>query len=392
MTFPDKMREQFLRHYGTAPRLFRAPGRVNLIGEHTDYNDGFVFPAAINFYNWVAISPRDDDKLSVYSETFRESVDIDLRDTTPAPRKHWSDYVRGVAMLLRIAGCHIRGTNLLIDSTVPLGAGLSSSAALEVSTALALLGAFNLSLPRLEMAKLCQRAENEYAGARCGIMDQFVCVHAKARHALLLDCRSLEHQSLAFDPAFTLVACNTMVKHDLATGAYNQRRAECEEGVRLLGQIIPRVRALRDVTIEELEHHAALLPPNVFRRCRHVVGENERVLKAAEYLESNDIAGFGRLMSESHRSLRDDYEVSCAELDLMVDIASHIDGVIGARMTGGGFGGCTINVVRSECVKAFAAEISSGYHRQTGKQPDIYVSHPAGGAEEVLQSDVPVEA
>jgi galactokinase len=242
------------------------------------------------------------------------------------------------------------------------------------------------------MAKLCQRAENEYAGARCGIMDQFVCAHAEANRALFLDCRSLEYELPPLAPEFTLVACNTMVKHDLATGAYNQRRAECEQGVQLLGQILPNVRALRDVTPGQLQVHAAKLPPIVFRRCRHVVAENERVVHAAACLKRNDIASFGQLMGESHRSLRDDYEVSCAELDLMVEIANHVEGIMGARMTGGGFGGCTINVVRSECVRAFTDRAASEYHRQTGLHPGIYVSRPAGRAQEVLHPDVPVES
>jgi len=392
MVSPATLREQFVQRYRNSPRLFRAPGRVNLIGEHTDYNDGFVFPAAINFHTWVAVSPRADDKLRAYSGTFRESIELDLRDTDPSGRKHWSDYVRGVALLLRKGGYPVRGADLLIETTVPLGAGLSSSAALEVATARALLGAFNLSMSRLELAKLCQRAEHEYAGARCGIMDQFICAHAEANCALLLDCRSLEFKLLPFHPAYTLVACNTMVKHDLATGAYNQRRAECEEGARLLGEVLPNVRALRDVTLEQLCLHAAQLPPTVFRRCRHVVSENERVNRASECLQRGDMPGFGRLMGESHRSLRDDYEVSCAELDLMVEIAGQLDGTIGARMTGGGFGGCTINVVRSENVQSFSEKIAAEYQRQTGKRPEIYVSHPAGGAEEVLQSNVPVEA
>ena len=249
-----------------------------------------------------------------------------------------------------------------------------------------------LSIDSLQLALLCQRAENEFVGARCGIMDQFICSHAKPDTALLLDCRSLDYQIFPLASDITLVACNTMVKHDLATGAYNRRRAECEEGVRRLSKFLPGVRALRDVTREELDRYAGELPDTVLQRCRHVVTENERVAQAAICLRNNDPLGFGRLMAESHRSLRDDYEVSCAELDLMVEIAGRTKGVLGSRMTGGGFGGCTINLVRSENVSQFRDMISSEYQTKTGRHPEIYVSHPAGGAEEISAADVALEA
>jgi galactokinase len=218
-------------------------------------------------------------------------------------------------------------------------------------------------------------------------MDQFVCSHAKPNAVLLLDCRSLDYKLLPFDSKFKLVACNTMVKHELASNEYNQRRAECEEGVRHLKRVLPNVRALRDVKLNELETHAAELPEVIFKRCHHVISENERVTQAANCLKHNDMPGFGRLMGESHRSLRDDYEVSCLELDVMVEIANQIDGVFGARMTGGGFGGCTINLVRTEMVNSFCEEVSSKYTQRIGQRPDIYVSHPVGGAEEISLTD-----
>src|SRR5882724_7407933 len=384
--------DKFARRYGATPRVFRAPGRVNLIGEHTDYNDGFVFPAAIDFHTQVGVGARSDRKLVVYSENYKEEVELDLRDPSVQPKKHWSDYVFGVALMLLSTGHEISGANLLIDSNVPLGAGLSSSAALEVAVASALLGISGLSIDRLQLALLCQRAENEFVGARCGIMDQFICSHAKQDTALLLDCRSLDYQVFPLASGFTLVACNTMVKHDLATGAYNRRRAECEEGVRRLKKFLPSVLSLRDVTHEELDRFATELPETVLKRCRHVVSENERVTQAAICLRNNDAVGFGQLMAESHRSLRNDYEVSCAELDLMVEIANRAEGVVGSRMTGGGFGGCTINLVRSENVEQFRDMILSEYQQRTGRHPEVYVSRPAGGVEEVSVSGVALEA
>jgi len=360
-----------------------APGRVNLIGEHTDYNDGFVFPSAIDFHTQVAIAAREDRKFVIDSENYKESIEVDFGNGTPRPRKHWSDYIVGVSVMLKQAGYAIPGANILVSSNVPLGAGLSSSAALEVATGLALLGIAGSAIDRKQLALLCQRAENEFVGARCGIMDQFVCSHAKANAILLLDCRSLDYELSPFDPSFKLVACNTMVKHELASNEYNHRRAECEEGVRRLAKVLPNIKALRDVSLIELEKHSQELPEVIYKRCRHVISENERVIQAANCLKRNDMAGFGRLMSESHRSLRDDYEVSCLELDVMVDIADGIEGVFGARMTGGGFGGCTINLVRAERVDAFCEEVSSKYFRRIGQHPDIYISRPVGGAEEV---------
>ena len=384
--------EKFIRRYKTAPRLFRAPGRVNLIGEHTDYNDGFVFPAAIDFYTQVAAAPRSDRKIVVRSENYNEEVGVDLQSSNPKPKKHWSDYVFGVALMLMNAGHAITGADLLIESNVPLGAGLSSSAAVEVAVASALLGISGLVIDRLQIALICQRAENEFVGARCGIMDQFISAHAKSDTALLLDCRSLDYQVFPIDPGITLVACNTMVKHDLASGAYNERRAECEEGVKRLHKFLPQIRALRDVTHEELDRYAGELPEIVVKRCRHVVTENERVTQAAICLRNHDPLGFGKLMAESHRSLRDDYEVSCVELDLMVEIAGRAKGVLGSRMTGGGFGGCTINLVRSENVPQFNELISREYQNKTGHAPEIYVSRPAGGAEEISIPNVALEA
>jgi galactokinase len=380
----SELQHKFQELYGQAARIFRAPGRVNLIGEHTDYNDGFVMPAAIDFYTWVAVAPREGRRLSIYSEEFSESVEFDLDESDPRPAGHWSDYVRGVAVSLEQAGYRLRGANLAIRSEVPIGSGLSSSAAIEVASGLAMLDAASLTIDRTELAKICRRAENEFVGARVGIMDQFISCNGKAGHALMLDCRSLDYRLLPVPDEVRLVVCNTMVKHALAGGEYNVRRAECEAGVRHLAKSLPNVRALRDVTIEELERYGSDLPPVIYKRCRHVITENARVLEAADALERGDLVTFGRLMAESHRSLRDDYEVSCRELDIMVDLASKIEGVYGARMTGGGFGGCTINLVRADSVAHFKQEVARGYEEATGLHPEIYTCTAAEGAGRVI--------
>ena len=365
-------------------RVFRAPGRVNLIGEHTDHNEGFVMPAAINFSTWVTISTLDTRKLSIFSENFGEHVEFDLDETSPAPRKHWSDYVIGVAVVLERAGYHLRGAKLRIRGEVPLGSGLSSSAAIEVATACALAANSDLTIHRTELAKLCQRAENEFVGARVGIMDQFVSCYGQAKKALLLDCRSLVFELLPLSDNASLVVCNTMVKHDLASGAYNERRAQCEAGVRHLAAVLPNVNALRDVTLEQLKEYGRDLPDVIYRRCLHVISENARVLEAGEALKQDDLDGFGQLMYESHRSLRDDYEVSSPELDLMVELARSVSGVYGARMTGGGFGGCTVNLVAVEHIERFKRTVVEGYEKAMKLLPEIYVCDVANGAEEVM--------
>jgi galactokinase len=381
-TIASGLRKSFRELYREAARVYRAPGRVNLIGEHTDYNDGFVMPIAIELYVWVAIAPRVDRKLLVRS-LFPDAAEIDLEARTPRARNHWSDYVQGVAVILARAGCRLQGANLLIRGDVPIGAGLSSSAAIEVAAALALLDNSELVTDRVELARLCRSAENEFVDARVGIMDPFVSCCAQAGRALMLDCRSLEYRLLPLPPGVSLITCNTMVKHRHASGEYNSRRAQCEEGVRLLSRSLPNIRALRDVTAEELELHGHDLPETIRKRCRHVVLENARVSAAAAALQDGDLATFGRLMKESHRSLRDDYEVSCPELDLMVELAEKQEGVYGARLTGGGFGGCTVNLVKSEAAPQFERSASGEYEKATGISPQILVTSAAGGVGEV---------
>ena len=367
-------------------RIYRAPGRVNLIGEHTDYNDGFVMPAAIELYTYAAIKPRDDRTLCVHSENYSESCEFDLDEPAPIARAHWSDYVSGVAVILECAGYCLRGSDLAIKSDVPIGAGLSSSAAIEVASGLAMLENSGIDIDRVELAKLCRQAEDEFVGMRCGIMDQFISCCGKTGTGLMLDCRSLEYRLLPIPSHVRLVICNTMVKHELAASEYNTRRAECEAAVRHFADRVFGVRALRDVTIDDLASVGSDLSDALMKRCRHVISENARVAEMAQAFEVENLEALRPLMAESHRSLRDDYQVSCEELDVMVELASQVDGVYGSRMTGGGFGGCTINLVRADRVAQFKESITRGYQQATGILPQIIVCSAAGGAAQLIEN------
>ncbi len=372
--------ERFQKEFHTQPKVFRAPGRVNLIGEHTDYNDGFVMPSAIGFFTRVAVSARSDRKLVLRSAEYPEVFEFDLTNLPAVRLNAWCDYVIGVATILQQAGCAVTGANLLLHGEVPIGAGLSSSAAIEVATALALLCLTEVTMPLQTVARLCQKAENEFVGARVGIMDQFVSCLGRAEHALLLDCRSLDFDLVPLPENLKLVICNTMVKHQLSGGEYNRRREECEQGVQILSGFYPGIKALRDVSPSQLLAQAKALPPIIYKRCLHVVEENRRVLDAAQCFRSSDLQGVGRLMRESHRSLRDLYEVSCRELDIMVEVAEELPGYYGGRMTGGGFGGCTVSLVESPQAESFAREIAERYRRQTGISSEVYICSPANGA------------
>jgi len=379
-----RLMEMFAERFGGPARVLRAPGRVNLIGEHTDYNDGFVMPAAIQLSTLAAVAARQDRLVRAASTNVDGEVSFDLDNTAAVPGRVWSDYVQGVALLLEQSGHRLRGADILFQSDLPNGGGLSSSAALEVSAALALLSVADLSLPLLEVARTCQRAESEFVGMHCGIMDQFAACFGRQDHAMILDCRSLACRHLPLPSSIRMVVCNTMVKHEHATGGYNLRRSDCEEGARILG-----VTALREVTPAALQAHAGGMPEQVWRRCRHVVNENARVERAASALESGDLGEFGRLMGESHRSLRDDYEVSCPELDVMVELAAGMPGVYGARMTGGGFGGCTVNLVAAEQTDSFVLRISEDYRAATGVEASIHVCRAMPGAGEILLPEHP---
>jgi galactokinase len=379
----EVIRQEFSERFGGDCRVFRAPGRVNLIGEHTDYNDGFVLPAAIDLYTWAAFSPDPRNVVRVHSYSLSEDAVLDLSNLAAAGSHHWSDYVRGVALELHRAGVQLRGGNLLINSDVPIGAGLSSSAAVEVASALALMSAAGAQMDPLDLARLCQRAENEFVGARCGIMDQFIACFGRQDHAVMLDCRSLDYQPVPLPPDLRLVICNTMVKHAIAAGEYNLRRTQCETAVRELARLRPEIVALRDATLDDLNRSGSELSDVIYRRCRHVITEDGRVIEAVKALEGGDLDRLRELLAASHRSLRDDYEVSCPELDSMVEIASNIDGVFGARMTGGGFGGCTINLVRSDVVSEFKRTVAALYESRWARKPDIFACAAASGAGEL---------
>ena len=378
----ESFQQEFQKIYRRPAQIYRAPGRVNLIGEHTDYNDGFVMPAAINFYTWLAISPRPDATVNIRSHAFGEPVSIVLNGDL-RPRHAWSDYVVGIIDQIRHSGKKLTGADILIHSEVPMGSGLSSSAAIEVAAAFSLLSTNNYSIDRTELALLCQRAENLFVGMRCGIMDQFISCNGTVDHALMLDCRSLAFRLLPLSPTSRMVICNTMVKHEHASGEYNKRRDECETGVLILREFLPHIRALRDVSAHDLDQYRDKLPEMIYRRCRHVVTENERVQQAATALEQHDMKKFGVLMAQSHASLRDDYEVSSPELDIVVEIAQKQSGVFGARMTGGGFGGCTINLVEASQAERFRDHVANEYKKATGLSPEIYISTAADGANHV---------
>ncbi|HEX8129056.1 MAG TPA: galactokinase [Pyrinomonadaceae bacterium] len=384
------LRVTFRDLYGTRPRLFRAPGRVNLIGEHTDYNDGFVLPMAIDRETCVAAAPRLDRRVRVFSVNLGEHAEFDLDRPGERERGIWLDYVEGVAQALERRGVRLGGADLAISSDVPVGAGLSSSAALEVSAGLALASVSRSEVGRVELALAGQEAEHTYVGAKVGIMDQFIAALGRAGHALLIDCRTLETQAIPVDTSETLVAiCDSRVKHELSASEYNTRRAECEEGVELLRRAgLDGIRALRDVSEADLERYGGALPEVVGRRCRHVVTENARTLDASAALREGRLEEMGRLMLESHESLSRDYEVSCRELDALVRIAMSLaDTTLGARMTGGGFGGCTVNLVRRERLENFRETITREYTSATGQTPNIYVSEAGEGAGEVMSDE-----
>jgi galactokinase len=371
-----KIHQQRFKH---APEVFIAPGRVNLIGEHTDYADGFVMPAAIDFATLAAISRRDDNTIVIESENFDERVCHKL-DSLPAEgRHHWSDYPLGVVAVLREAGVAIPAFSLTLNGDVPLGAGLSSSASVEVASMMAILSLAETSLPLQQVARLCQRAENTYVGASTGIMDQFIACCGAEDHALLLDCRSLEFRLAPIPPHLSLVIANSMVKHSHAGGEYNTRRAEVEEGTQILRRHRPEIRLLRDATLDDLKKWGHEMRPEVLKRCRHVISENLRTVAAADALEKGDLAELGRLLYAAHASYRDDFEGSCKEADILVDLASREAGCIGARLTGGGFGGCTVNLVEREQAAAFSEHLRDGYRAATGIKADIYLCRASAG-------------
>jgi len=367
---------QFREVFGRPPLIMaRAPGRVNLIGEHTDYNDGFVLPVAIDRAVYVAAAPRQDRRVRLWSLHFQSGSTFHLDDIPRDDAQPWSNYGRGVTWAMRAAGLRLVGMDALVWGDVPIGAGLSSSAALEVACACAFQSLSRVSLERIDLAKLCHRAETEFVGIKCGLMDQLIAVWGERGHAILIDCRSLEYRKVPLPSDVAIVVADTMKRRELVDSAYNERRAQCEEGARRLG-----VPALRDVSVAEFERRQDELPEPIRHRVRHIVHENQRVLDAVAALRAGDFVAVGRLLDESHRSLRDDYQVSCRELDVMVEVARRQSGVYGARLTGAGFGGCTVNLVRADAAPEVALWIAREYERATGLAPQIRVCQASEGA------------
>ena len=372
-----------LARFKAEPVVFAAPGRVNLIGEHTDYAEGFVMPAAIDFATLAAISPRSDGKVVIYSENYKEERSFKADALPAAAQKHWSDYPLGVITILAGEGNSIPGLSLSLLGDVPLGSGLSSSAAVEVATALAVTSLIGVSYPGPKLARLCQRAENEFVGANCGIMDQFISANGAEDHALLLDCRDLSFRLAPIPASVALVIANTMVKHSVAGGEYTSRRAEVEEAAAVIARHRPEVRFLRDATVDDLEKWGSEMSPNALKRARHVITENLRTVAAAEALIHHDLAELGRLMAEAHVSYSRDFEASCVEADTMVTLAQNLPGIIGARLTGGGFGGCTVNLVERAQAAEFAEALGASYATETGIVPQIHICHASAGAHKI---------
>jgi galactokinase len=376
---PD-IRRRFAEIFGGEPvAVVRAPGRVNLIGEHTDYNDGYVLPVAVDRSVLVAAAPRDDRQVVIHALDFGASVAFSLDDIEHDQVNTWSNYQRGVAYFLEEQGIELSGLNAVVIGDVPIGSGLSSSAAVEVSTAYAWQILVGFRMSRVGLALLCQRAESEFVGMNCGIMDQFVSALGQRDHALLIDCRSLEYQPVPLPAGAAVVVADTRKQRGLMDSEYNTRRRECEEGVQILQRYLPQVQALRDVSTDQFAEYQGQLPENVRRRCRHIVYENERVLRGVAALQAGDLVAFGRLMNESHASLRDDYEVSCPELDIMAEAAWKVEGVYGSRMTGAGFGGCTVSLVAEEAVESFRNRVAAAYEEATDIVPQIYVCRAEDG-------------
>jgi galactokinase len=385
MQTPAELAALHLATYAAQPTVYSAPGRVNLIGEHTDYSGGFVMPAAIDFSTLIAISPRTDGRFLAHSVNFSQNVDQSITELLFARSRTWTDYPAGVLWALQEKGIDVtQGFSFTIVGDVPLGAGLSSSASVEVCTAFAVLGTLGIQMPLNEIALLCQRAENAFVGANVGIMDQFVICCGKQDNAVMIDTRFLTYTLAPIPSTVRIVICNSMVKHTLADGGgYNTRRAEMEAGLHILQQHRPEIVALRDATMADLEQWGSEMKPESLRRCRHVITEDDRVLAAVDAFKAHDLGRFGQLMYEAQLSFRDDFEASCPEIDILIDLANKQPGCFGARLTGGGFGGCTVNLVAADNAAAFVEAMRTGYLNATGITAEIYTSRASDGAHQV---------
>ncbi len=372
--------QSFRDRFGKQGRAFAAPARVNLIGEHTDYTGGLVMPMAIAFHTVAAIGPADGDDLVFWSENFRDEARFPSSPGQWKASGRWSDYPLGVVWSLHQAGIAVPPFSMVIAGDVPLGAGLSSSASVEIATALALLAHAGKDLPLEQLAVLCRRAENGFVGAKSGIMDQFIVAGGVAQRSMMLDCRSLHFDLLPIPDGARVVICNSMVKHQVAAGEYGSRRDEVEAGQEALRRSNPKIELLRDATLADLEAARDTMSEASFRRCRHIITENHRVLESRDALLAGNLERFGELMHEAHLSFRDDFQASCQEIDLLVSIAESHPACFGARITGGGFGGCTVNVVRTEAAEEFAESLRRQYGDAMGIEAQCFVTEAADGA------------
>lgn len=379
----NKIKEIFLQHFSNEPLIVRSPGRVNIIGEHTDYNEGFVLPAAIDKAIYVAIGKADDEKIHLYAENFKESFEVAIADIKPTG--HWATYILGVVDQLIKRGYNIGGFNLALNGDVPVGAGLSSSAAVECAAVFALNELFALGIDKMEMVRIAQKAEHHFSGVMCGIMDMFTSMFGKKNHVIKLDCRSLEYEykPLKLD-GYKLVLLNTNVKHSLASSEYNTRRQQCEQGVAWVKKFHPAVNSLRDVDMQMLNAHVAAKDQIVYKRCRFVVEEIQRLLAGCDDLENENLHALGKKMFETHEGLSKAYEVSCKELDFLVEAVKNNPAVLGARMMGGGFGGCTINIVKEAAIENLVDQVGKLYKDKMQLELAPYVVKTAGGTQQVI--------
>lgn len=384
MSFINKVNKKFKELYNDEPIIVRSPGRVNLIGEHTDYNNGFVLPAAVNKAVYVGISRRDDDIINLYAAEFDGKFTTNLQSIAPNELR-WTDYILGVVDQLQKNGFELSGFNIVLDGNVPIGAGMSSSAAVECATAMALSELFSLNLSKLDIVKAAQKSEHEFAGVKCGIMDMFASVFGKKDHVIKLDCRSLEYEYVpfAFDD-IAIVLFDTSIKHSLASSEYNVRRQQCENGVTIIQQHHPEVQSLRDATMDMVEKYLTI-NAIVYNRCKFIIAEIQRLQDACKDLQQNNIQSFGKRMFETHIGLSKLYEVSCPELDFLVEAVKDHPAVIGARMMGGGFGGCTINLVRKEMIHSLIHEITDAYKSATGLDLKAYIASIENGTEVIKE-------